>query len=352
MPGRDEEKQPPQQPGERIEILDPNLRMGFAQVPRPVLRADGLSDKAKIVYALLLDYAWQQGSCFPGQPRLAEDLHTTERTIRRALVELRDFKLITWKQRGLNQTNVYYILSLSENPNLTIDRPDRTFLSAPDRTISSSQDRTPVSAKKYTGEEYPVEEDSIILSKDQLSFSRKHTASRFSKMNELENETLADPDRTRKPKPGDSSGFKPLGELLSHRRALELGQVATDASAAVSAPGRPAKRGRAPKATEWIQTEVERYSDEFHDSEHLAQNTGQAARLWKASGLSEASFCQLMGEARATTKQYNVKKRAPGQAGELGLRNKMPYFFSVLRDLLGMKDEQQQGRAAPGAPAG
>ena len=49
-----------------------------------------------------------------------------------------------------------------------------------------------------------------------------------------------------------------------------------------------------------------------------------------------------MGEARAVTKQYNVKKRAPGQAGELGLRNKMPYFFQVLRDLLGMKEHQAQ----------
>jgi hypothetical protein len=77
-----------------IEIIDPNLRAGFAQVPRLVLRAKGLSNTAKLVYALLLDYAWQKGSCFPGQHQLAEDLDTTERTIRRALDELKQYGLI------------------------------------------------------------------------------------------------------------------------------------------------------------------------------------------------------------------------------------------------------------------
>lgn len=127
-----------------IEIVDPNLRLGFAQVPRPVLKAQGISDKAKIVYALLLDYAWQSGSCFPGQQRLAEDLHTTERTIRRALDELRANKLVNWRQRGLNQTNIYYILDLSESPVIDLERPaapERTFLSAPERTEMSAPEQ-------------------------------------------------------------------------------------------------------------------------------------------------------------------------------------------------------------------
>src|SRR4051812_29011549 len=112
-----------------IRIVDPNLRLGFSQLPRAILRAQGLSDKAKIVYALLLDYAWQQGSCFPGQARLAEDLHTTERTIRRALDELKHFKLVAWKRRGFTRTNVYYILSLAGNPRLDLAFSDRTNLS-------------------------------------------------------------------------------------------------------------------------------------------------------------------------------------------------------------------------------
>jgi len=102
----------------------------------------------------------------------------------------------------------------------------------------------------------------------------------------------------------------------------------------------PSKRptGRPPKVTPWIEQVVSDLSIEFHDGDHVRQNLGQAARLWKASGRSEAAFCQLAGEARSITKQYAVHKPAQGEAGEWGFRNRMPYFFSVLRDLLGMKE--------------
>src|SRR5215212_3927159 len=96
-----------------IEILDPVLRQGFVQLPRAVLKAPKLTRNAKCLYALLLDYAWQEGSSFPGQLRLAEDLGVTDRTIRTDLAELKEFGLIDWKQRGMNKTNVYYILALA-----------------------------------------------------------------------------------------------------------------------------------------------------------------------------------------------------------------------------------------------
>src|SRR5436853_444610 len=91
---------------DRIQIVDENLQRGFAQVPRPVLKAKGLSIKAKTVYILLLDYAWQDGSCFPGQPTMAEDLDVSIDSIQRALQELRAYRLVDWKQQGLNRPNV------------------------------------------------------------------------------------------------------------------------------------------------------------------------------------------------------------------------------------------------------
>lgn len=103
-----------------IEIVDENLRQGFAQVPRPVLRAKGLSAKAKLVYICLLDYAWQSDRCFPGQQRLAADVDLSVDSIQRALAELRAFQLIAWKRTGLNKPNVYYLLRLAENPNLNL----------------------------------------------------------------------------------------------------------------------------------------------------------------------------------------------------------------------------------------
>ena len=129
-----------------IRIVDENLRQGFAQVPRPVLRAKGLSVKAKIVYIALLDYAWQQGSCYPGQLRLAEDLDVSVDTVQRALTELKRCKLINWKRRGLNQPNVYDLLPLAECPlfassdagNRNLRHPDTAGLRHPETADSGS----------------------------------------------------------------------------------------------------------------------------------------------------------------------------------------------------------------------
>src|SRR6266851_2822978 len=110
------------QPADTIEIVDENLRQGFAQVPRPILRAKGLSIKAKLVYIALLDYAWQKGSCFPGQGKLAEDLDSSVDTIYRALIELKQYDLLDWTRQGLNKANVYHLLRLSDCAHLDVSR--------------------------------------------------------------------------------------------------------------------------------------------------------------------------------------------------------------------------------------
>ncbi len=48
-----------------IIVEDDFLRQGFTQVPNAILRMPGLTHGAKLAYALLLSYAWQEGSCFP-----------------------------------------------------------------------------------------------------------------------------------------------------------------------------------------------------------------------------------------------------------------------------------------------
>ncbi len=115
---------------ETIEILDTTLKQGFSQIPRTVLRASNLSMQAKTLYALLLDYAWQKGSCFPGQNRLGKDLGVHRNTIQKYLLELRDFGLIKWDRRGFKQTNIYYILSLDFLNDQTSDAQERVHQDA------------------------------------------------------------------------------------------------------------------------------------------------------------------------------------------------------------------------------
>lgn len=97
-----------------IEILDDTLKYGFVGTPRIVLLDPTLDMASKTVYAVLLNYAWQTGSCFPGQARMAKDLGVHPNTIGKYLNILKKKGLITWKQRGFNRTNKYFILPLSK----------------------------------------------------------------------------------------------------------------------------------------------------------------------------------------------------------------------------------------------
>src|SRR4030081_224560 len=79
------------------EILDRNIILdgadvltvkGFTQGPNRVLVSARLSPGAKLTYAMLLKYAWQNDYCFPGQERLAKDMGVTDRRGRTYLQEV------------------------------------------------------------------------------------------------------------------------------------------------------------------------------------------------------------------------------------------------------------------------
>ncbi len=92
-----------------IEIVGADLitRHGFTQVPNFILTKKDISVGAKLAYAMLLKYAWDNDACFPGQIRLAEDMGAAERSIRTYLKELETVELLEIKQRGLGKTNLY-----------------------------------------------------------------------------------------------------------------------------------------------------------------------------------------------------------------------------------------------------
>jgi hypothetical protein len=93
-----------------IVVLNEALKHGFAQIPRFILKDKRLTLGARLTYAVLLSYAWQEGSCFPGQDRMGKDLGVTRKAINSYLVELKERKYISWQRRGLGKTNIYYIL--------------------------------------------------------------------------------------------------------------------------------------------------------------------------------------------------------------------------------------------------
>ena len=98
-----------QQRFERIVVENEMLRAGFAALPYLVLRDTRLSVGARLSYAVLLMYAWQEGSCFPGQQRMAKDLGLSPRHLRRFLTELREQGYVSWRKTMPGGTNTYVL---------------------------------------------------------------------------------------------------------------------------------------------------------------------------------------------------------------------------------------------------
>lgn len=91
----------------RLVGADPFTGGGYTQIPNAILASKTLSDAAKVAYALLLSYAWQNDFCFPGQVTMAERWGKSERSVRTALKELEAAGYLNVKRQGLGRVNIY-----------------------------------------------------------------------------------------------------------------------------------------------------------------------------------------------------------------------------------------------------
>ncbi len=83
-------------------------QQGYTLIPNYILYRESLTPQAKLIYAMLLSYAWgRKNSSFPGQVRLAEDCGIGVATVKRHIKVLIDKKCITVKRRGRGYTNLY-----------------------------------------------------------------------------------------------------------------------------------------------------------------------------------------------------------------------------------------------------
>lgn len=132
---------------------DPRVSGGWVAVPKVILRATLISAAGKVMYGILLDYAWKDNGPWPDHAALGHDAGCSERNARRHLEELRVHALIRVHRRGLTQPNTYEILPVPEDLQRATNRPptpDRTNLIGLDRTDMSDLDRTDLAGSERT----------------------------------------------------------------------------------------------------------------------------------------------------------------------------------------------------------
>ena len=89
--------------------FDPVAAEGFTQVPNLILKNKKVSAGGKLIYSLLLSYAWHNDSCFPGQQRLAKDCGKTQGWVSQQMKELEVKGFLQIKRRGQGKTNIYIL---------------------------------------------------------------------------------------------------------------------------------------------------------------------------------------------------------------------------------------------------
>ena len=83
-----------------------------------------------------------------------------------------------------------------------------------------------------------------------------------------------------------------------------------------------------------FETLIKTCSQEFDDLEHLESNITRGYNLWASTNLDEDGMLSKVEEARKTTKERISRSAIRDRS------KKMPYFFAVLEDVLGLKKKE------------
>jgi len=278
-------------------LEDQSLRYGFVQLPKLVLYARNLSRDAKLLYAVLLGYAWQERRCFPGYSRLCDDMQASENAVRKYMRELEATDLLRQKRRGLGKTNIYTLLDL---------RTAKTEVQEPH--TSEVRARTANFAVQDSAKSAAFERRESAVADPANSADKIETE-------EIETERIR-PSNVRKPSPKQNR---------KENDTIDVTHVDDE-------------------IREQLLHFVEDFAREFNDAAPLRSSTSRLANLYQRAESPMAEFIDQLYAARSITKERTAAIRTAAEDTAPGSqKNKMGYFFAVLEDRLGLREPPDYG---------
>jgi hypothetical protein len=309
-------------------IDDASLPRGFVQLPKAVLYAQHLSREAKLLYAVLLGYAWQEQRCFPGYQRLCADLNASENAVRTWMRELEDAHLISQRRRGQGRTNLYLFhdlrtakIEVQEHHKIAVVEPQESQddEEAIHKEKEHKESRVRDSKRTPLRKEEPVDErpftHSLVFSTATDKILRSLAGQQTEGFSSLQQGVPPPQGQERSER---AKGQRKKGDAQAHQLTAER---------------------RKPPA--WLPGYILDFSREFHDEAATPSNITRAAHLFDRAGMDADAFIEQVYAARRITQgRANIRKRAEvgkNPAWPNGFPNRMPYFFSVLEERLGLK---------------
>ncbi|HLW02412.1 MAG TPA: helix-turn-helix domain-containing protein [Ktedonobacterales bacterium] len=305
-----------------------SLPRGFVQLPKAVLYARHLSRDAKLLYAVLLGYAWQDQRCFPGYQRLCADLTASENAVRTWMRELEAAHLISQRRRGQGRTNLYLFHDLRT---ATLEVQEQHKMAVVEPQEAQDNEEAVHKEKEHKASGVRTSKGTLTSNEELRNEHRFTHSSVFSTAKDKVLRALAG-QQTEGFMSLQRGASPPQGHESSDRAQGQWGKGATQAHQLAD---------RHIKSPEWLPSYIVDFSREFHDEAATASNITRAAHLFEWSQMDADAFIEQVYAARRITQgRANIQKRAEvgkNPAWPAGFPNRMPYFFSVLEDRLGLK---------------
>jgi len=89
----------------------------------------------------------------------------------------------------------------------------------------------------------------------------------------------------------------------------------------------------------WIGRYMEDLARELRDQAPLTASTTRACRLFVRSGMARDEFASAMLEARRRTQEHSANIKTLSTTGAEGEKSKMAYWFAVLLDIVGLREQ-------------
>jgi len=350
------------EPGTLV-LEDQSLVYGFIQLPKQILWAGNLSRDAKILYAVLLGYAWEQQQCFPGYARLCADLGASENMVRKYMRELEAVDLLSQRRRGLGKTNIYLLHDL-RTAKIEVQEPHKprtSRIEVPEPTKSTAQEPTKSAVKQYTEEQETNNLSNIrkVSTQNNHSGGTGHTHPDTGERSSTQRERSFSTVRS-----GSTSANGRGRERDNHAPSLahnpeSIGSIIQQqvlASHNINQPEQivlPRRRGRPTaaeaEARQVLQAYIADFAREFNDQAPLKSSTSWAVNLMQRAGIDLGTLIGRLQEARAITKERTgaIHKLTDKGPGEWAPKNKFAYFKSVAEDLLGLREEVASADTLP-----
>lgn len=124
--------------GPQVRFTGHLLRDGFVQLNNSIIRSKRLKVNDKMIFALLLSRAGQQGESWPTHASIGADLDVSRWSVMRSLKTLASFGLVSWKARGQGRSCMY----------LLHEEAISSFISSEPSSTSAHQEVAPAHIKK------------------------------------------------------------------------------------------------------------------------------------------------------------------------------------------------------------